>query len=662
VFFNNGDATFNSAVPYSTWGGSDYVAAVDLDGDKDIDLAVAVASEVGDLGHVSILLNRGDGSFETAVPYDAGHDPETVFPADFDGDGDNDLVVASRLIHSVSVLYNNGDGTFGAPVHYPVQRYPKHAAAADFDGDSDYDIVANGSEGAASILINNGDGKFEAAVSYPVSPSGGTLFCADLDDDQDTDLIFKSNGLAVLLNNGDGSFGRQVVYDDGESIHATLVFCADFDGDEDVDLVVPNNASDDVSFFRNKGDGSFAVGRHHAVGRYPYAVIAADFDEDNDLDLATADHGANSSPDGAGVSVLINDGGGGFTDAVTYCVGLRASDVCAAYLDEDRHLDLAVAIPVYGWAAVLLGNGDGTFSDPIRYTTGSSSFIVSGDFDRDMDIDLAVCSYGLGTVSVLLNQGDGAFGVAVPYFVGRSPTAMVCADFDHDHDDDLALAFWMSSGLTGGGMKDIAAGDFDGDGDIDLAAACGNKIPVMFIMSNNGDGTFAAPIPYGEGQRYQAVTVADVDFDQDLDLITGVSWPYRISVLLNEGDGSFPTYDPHFHYHASGYTYSLVCANLNRDPEMDLAVADYGGGVVILDGRTVPGSCEGLRGNVDGDDMQSINISDLLYLADYMFHNGLRPASLEEADVDGNSVIDIADLVYLIDYIFNSGPPPVACP
>lgn len=83
-----------------------------------------------------------------------------------------------------------------------------------------------------------------------------------------------------------------------------------------------------------------------------------------------------------------------------------------------------------------------------------------------------------------------------------------------------------------------------------------------------------------------------------------------------------------------------------------------------------PSCCVGDRGNVDGDPEDLIDISDLVYLVDYMFTGGAPPPCWEEANVDGSGDgppdgsedIDISDLVYLVDYMFNGGPAPVACP
>lgn len=83
------------------------------------------------------------------------------------------------------------------------------------------------------------------------------------------------------------------------------------------------------------------------------------------------------------------------------------------------------------------------------------------------------------------------------------------------------------------------------------------------------------------------------------------------------------------------------------------------------------GCCMGeIRGNVDNDPGDVIDISDLVFLVDYMFTGGPAPTCWEEANIDGSGDgppdgsedIDISDLVYLVDFMFNGGPAPLPCP
>ena len=70
-----------------------------------------------------------------------------------------------------------------------------------------------------------------------------------------------------------------------------------------------------------------------------------------------------------------------------------------------------------------------------------------------------------------------------------------------------------------------------------------------------------------------------------------------------------------------------------------------------------------IRGNVDYDAGDVIDISDLVYLVDFMFNLGPAPPCFEEGDIDGSdeASLDISDLVYLVDYMFVGGPEPAAC-
>ena len=73
--------------------------------------------------------------------------------------------------------------------------------------------------------------------------------------------------------------------------------------------------------------------------------------------------------------------------------------------------------------------------------------------------------------------------------------------------------------------------------------------------------------------------------------------------------------------------------------------------------------CIGIRGNIDSSPDDISDISDLVFLVDYMFKGGPAPLCFDEANVTGaNDPMDIAELVYLVDYMFKGGPEPISCP
>lgn len=71
--------------------------------------------------------------------------------------------------------------------------------------------------------------------------------------------------------------------------------------------------------------------------------------------------------------------------------------------------------------------------------------------------------------------------------------------------------------------------------------------------------------------------------------------------------------------------------------------------------------CVGIRGNVDGDQGDIVDVGDLVYFIDYSFRSGDDPICADEADVNADLILDVADVVYLIDYQFRGGDAPLSC-
>jgi hypothetical protein len=87
---------------------------------------------------------------------------------------------------------------------------------------------------------------------------------------------------------------------------------------------------------------------------------------------------------------------------------------------------------------------------------------------------------------------------------------------------------------------------------------------------------------------------------------------------------------------------------------------DYPIGGVYFQGAE--NCCLGIRGNINTDMNNQINIADLTFLVAYLFGGGAAPGCLKEASVNGDASVNIADLTYLVAYLFGGGPAPVNCP
>jgi hypothetical protein len=334
------------------------VCAADLDGDGDLDLATTngetnpVAKDPGD-NTVSVLLNYGDWTFGPHAVYAVGNYPRSVFAGDLDGDGDLDLAVANRMDNNVSILLNYGDGTFASQMVYTVDDNPKSVCGADLDGDGDLDLATPSFDNhTVSVLLNDGDGTFPSYSIFAVAYNANSVCAADLDRDGDLDLAVTNRAgerISILLNYGDGTFAPYSWYAVGVYYPYSLV-AADLDEDGNLDLAV-TGSDQCASVLLNYGNGTFApyscYNMSNAGGATIKSVSAADLDGDGDLDLS----GVNVDPHCA--SVILNNGDGTFGPPSLYQTMGGPQAVFSADVNGDGVMELAVACQWYTCVRIL---------------------------------------------------------------------------------------------------------------------------------------------------------------------------------------------------------------------------------------------------------------------------------------------------------------------
>ncbi len=270
--------------------------AADLNGDGVDDIAGAVGSLVSYSGWVSVYVRDVVGN-ATRKDYPVGGFPTQVAAGDFNGDGKLDLASSTSGSSTLSVLLNKGNGTFHKAVNYlgAPSGNAQALAVADFNGDGKLDIVtADFLDGVITLFFGKGNGAFRPGLeqflplgTYPIAIAAG-----DFNHDGKADLAvvnYLNDRVDILLGYGDGGFHPAVSYLAGAvPRHVTV---ADINRDGNPDLIVSNSGGGDVSILYGVGDGTFLPAVSYEAGGSPISAVAVDVNGDGFPDLAVAPQG-----------------------------------------------------------------------------------------------------------------------------------------------------------------------------------------------------------------------------------------------------------------------------------------------------------------------------------------------------------------------------------
>jgi hypothetical protein len=650
VLLGNGDGTLQSPVNYALGTTPEAVAVGDLLGNGLADVVTANLN-----GTVSVLLSNGGGSFQSPISIPVGAVPDVVAVGDLRGDGQLDIVTGN-MNGTVSVLLGNGDGSFQSALLTPVGKRLVSVAIGHFtsNGPGDLAVADLGDypeeiNGDVAILRGNGDGTFQGPVSFFTNTVPFAVAVGDVRGDGHQDVAADVNDeVALLLGNGDGSFQNPVVLNNGGRLVTSMVM-GDFNGDGKSDILTVNLRQDynggnaSFSVLLSNGDGTFQPPRFADAAAGSVVVAVGDFVGNGQVGVVQA----NATN---GVSVLLGHGDGTLATTPAYhALGLPEM-LAAGDLTGSGKQDLVVTGRI-GQPIILFNNGDGTFrSGPTLPVSGPSGAVAIGDVTGNGKQDIVISEPGnfgeAGRIKVFLGNGDGTFqnplitDVAINAFV----EGVLLTDLTGDGTLDLIALYqvqnqdFVESFIGNGdgtfvpettvpvlvGSTGLAVGDLFGDGKQDVVV--GNNVDGnVSLLRGNGDGTLQAPLVLHVGNDARAVAVGDFgNGHQDIAVIDARS--STVNVILGNGDGTFQNPVAY----SVGRGAALVVGDFFSDGNLSLAVDNSDANTVSV-----------LRGNGDGTFQSAVN-----YLVGAQSSD---PAALVAGDFLGHGAIDLAATNFFSD-------------
>ena len=339
------------------------------------------------------------------------------------------------------------------------------------------------------------------------------------------------------------------------------VSVGDYDGDgwEDLMLIGLNGAN---NLLRNEGNMTFSDQTEllGLQGDEDFgASLWADLDNDGDPDLVLGGRMEASR-------VFRNDAGT-FTE-LTQASGLvvegRVYSLNAADIDNDGWLDLYFA-ELNGRNTFLRNLGNWTFADETVLRNMTDDQVSMGaiftDFDQDGAIDLYLTHDADQPNIMLKNNGAGYF-------------------------TDVSLQTATNVAANGMGV-DVA--DLDGDGWMDIYITnlyennlLRNLSGAFFLDRSIASGTQDLGMGWG-------IAMLDVDLDGDQDIYVGNETNFNVGgifydniLYLNDGNLSFSVADPNGAWASSRGTYGVATADLDRDGDLDIILANSSTGCELL--------------------------------------------------------------------------------
>ena len=279
---------------------------VDIDGDGFLDILSVNEISTSTLGGFYWYKNNGNETFSTNLLQNinnGGETPININYADFDGDGDIDIL--NITTHKIYLLTNDGSENFSTSELFSRSFCCLYTAEIyDVDNDNLLDIIFLGNGNILGYLKNNGSNSFSTFNNFKdtndsdLAVTYNNLFSfkvSDIDNDNDNDIIgITSSGLISLINNGANRYEINVIVSQSQFGSGRDLKIADIDNDNDLDIIVGGDfgvywAKNDNNIFTRE----LIVNNDNSTNSNSFGVELADMDNDGDIDIVYSSYTGN---------------------------------------------------------------------------------------------------------------------------------------------------------------------------------------------------------------------------------------------------------------------------------------------------------------------------------------------------------------------------------
>ncbi len=606
LFLNYGNGTFSSRViTFSTGSNSGPRSIITGDFNNDSRIDVVVGKFLAD--NLGVFLGYGNGSFSNQTTYSTGigSRPWSVAVGDLNDDGRTDITVAYYGTGNIGILigYGNGSFTIQQTMTTTIASMPASVAVGDFNSDGRLDItVANSESSNVGIFLGDGNGTFSSQTIYSNGVMSGSdgIAVGDFNNDNQLDIVIanaEANNTSIFLGYGNGTFSSRIIFSTGNNSVPIAVAVGDFNNDDRLDIAVANFGTSNVGVLLGCGNGTFQSQVIYSTGYNSqiFSIAIGDFDNDNRLDIVVTNYFDGN------IGVFQGYGDGTFSSQTTYAIDSWGGPTYVAVgdLNNDGRLDIVVVLMFDYSIIVFLGNGDGTFSRQLMYSTGSASqpnVCVLGDVNNDHRLDAVISNVFNDEITILLGNGDGSFSHRTSYStgVGSYPISIASGDFNNDGALDIVEANYYTNTIgvflgfiyisgeresicsTGSSPhpRAIALADLKKHNQLDITMT-NYGLNNLEVLLQDTDKTFSIQRMFSTGALSlpNSVAVGDFNSDSELDITVANSGTGNIGVLYGYGNGSFMsqiTFSPQFNF----IPQSVAIGDFNNDKRLDIIVAD----------------------------------------------------------------------------------------